>query len=73
MSIEIQNLDCNCNNCAHFIRDIEKTRRLNTNEKIVANKVHYGFCDKLNKPVAEIANILLLHTQQCFKNRRQMN
>lgn len=54
----------------HFIRDIEKTKLLNTNPHIVANKTHYGVCGKLNKPVSEIANILLLHTQECFENRR---
>lgn len=72
MSIELQNLDCNCNNCKWFIRDVEKTKLNNTNDKIVANKVHYGTCGKFNKPVAEIANILLLHTQNCFENRRSI-
>lgn len=71
MSIELQNLDCNCNNCFHFVRDMDKIKRLNTNDKIVSNKVHYGHCQKLNKEVGEIANILLLHTQNCFENRRE--
>lgn len=73
MSIELQNLDCNCNNCIHFERDIEKTKLNNNNPQLVSGKVHYGRCAKLNKDVAEIANILLLHTQDCFENRRQIN
>jgi hypothetical protein len=67
---ELQKLDCNCNNCAFFVRDIQKTKEQNRNEQIVANKVHYGLCDKLNKPVGEIANICLLHTQDCFIHRK---
>lgn len=68
--IELQKIDCNCNDCKHFERDIEKTKKLNTNDKIVACKIHYGKCVKLSKDVAEIANICLLHTQECFKHRR---
>lgn len=70
MKLTIQDIDCNCNNCVHFIRDVEKTKRLNTNPHIIACKIHYGYCDKLKKDVGEIANICLLHTQECFVNRR---
>lgn len=69
-SIELQNLDCNCNNCVYFIRDTNKTKTLNNNPQIVSNKIHYGVCVKFTKEVSAIANILLLHTQHCFKNRR---
>ncbi len=69
---ELQKIDCNCNNCGYFERDIEKTKRLNNNEQIVACKVHYGHCAKLNKSVGEIANICLLHTQQCFVHRKDL-
>ena len=67
---ELQKIDCNCNNCIHFERDIEKTKLNNNNESIVEFKIHYGFCSKLKKDVAEIANICLLHTQECFKHRK---
>lgn len=66
---ELQKIDCNCNNCKYFLRDIEKTNLLNTNNQIVACKIHYGLCSKFNKPVGEIANIALLHTQKCFVHR----
>ncbi len=65
----LQCVDCNCNNCHFFVRDTEKTKRLNNNDKIVANKIHYGFCEKIQKDVGEIANICLLHTQKCFLHR----
>jgi hypothetical protein len=67
---ELQKIDCNCNNCFHFERDIAMTARLNTNEQIIACKIHYGYCNKLKKTVGEIANICLLHTQQCFLHRK---
>jgi hypothetical protein len=66
---ELQKIDCNCNNCGFFQRDVKKTELHNNNDKIVAYKTHYGFCTSLNKDVAEIANICLLHTQKCFKHR----
>lgn len=67
---ELQLIDCNCNDCIHFERDIPKTKRLNINEKVVEFKTHYGKCKKFNKDVGEIANICLLHTQECFEHRR---
>jgi hypothetical protein len=70
MSIELQNLDCNCNNCKFFKRDIEKTKLNNNNPQIIEFKIHYGKCEKFNKEVKEVANVLLLHTQECFENRR---
>jgi len=66
---ELQKIDCNCNNCHYFDRDLIKTKQLNNNEKIIANKIHYGYCKKLNKEVAEIANICLINTQNCFIHR----
>lgn len=69
--IERQKIDCNCNDCKYFVRDIEKTKLNNTNPKVKANKIHYGKCSKFNKDVAEIANICLLHTQDCFEHRRE--
>ena len=70
---ELQKIDCNCNNCFFFIRDIEKTKKSNNNEHIIANKIHYGYCEKLKKDVCEIANICLIHTQECFLHRKKLN
>jgi len=71
-TIDRQKLDCNCNDCGFFKRDIEKTRARNNNELIVACKIHYGHCEKFNKEVGEIANICLLHTQDCFVHRKEL-
>ena len=68
--IELQKIDCNCNDCKFFVRDIEKTKAKNLNTQIKRNKIHYGFCSKLEKDVAEIGNICLLHTQECFTHRK---
>lgn len=67
---ELQKIDCNCNNCHYFIRDIALTAANNKNEHIIACKIHYGTCSKFNKSVGEIANIALLHTQGCFLHRK---
>ena len=67
---ELQKIDCNCNNCFFFDRDIEKTKKNNNNPQIVQYKIHYGYCVKFQKEVAEIANICLLHTQECFLHRK---
>ena len=69
---ELQKIDCNCNNCGYFIRNIAKTKRLNTNEHIKSFIIHYGFCEKLKKEIGEIANICLLHTQECFIHRNDL-
>lgn len=68
----LQCVDCNCNNCGYFERDIPLTNERNTNPGIVACKIHYGKCTKFNKVVGEIANIALLHTQSCFVHRKDM-
>ena len=68
---ELQKIDCNCNDCFHFARNIEKTKLKNNNPKIKQFKTHYGNCNKFNKEVAEIANLCLLHTQKCFKHRKE--
>ena len=68
--IELQKIDCNCNVCIDFVRDVEKTKQMNSNSQIITNKIHYGYCNKLKKEVGEIANICLLHTQNCFTHRR---
>lgn len=67
---ELQKIDCNCNDCFFFNRDIEKIYANNTNPQIRKNKIFYGYCVKLSKEVAEMGNIALLHTQECFSHRK---
>ena len=113
---ELQNLDCNCNNCKYMTRDTDRFKRSleqhykwaldyfngikeriiksanhwkekgNTNKYKVlmgeANKmkfqfnkkeiaINYGDCEQFEKAVSFIPNTLQLHTQECFKNRKQ--
>ena len=72
MSLELQNIDCNCNNCKHMVRDIEKYKSYNElhgYEKNAAHRVQYGQCGKFDKPVSFIPNTCQIDTQQCFENR----
>lgn len=73
MSIELQKLDCNCNDCFFFKRNKERTEKQNAHSKgkvPQAGKVHYGQCEKFNKEVFEMANVCLIYTQNCFKHRK---
>lgn len=75
--IELQKIDCNCNDCIFMKRDFERYKSfdfLYTNEiGQVTNpsyRINYGNCDKLQKPVSFIPNNFQIETQQCFKHRR---
>ncbi len=75
--IELQKIDCNCNDCKHLVRDFEKYKSfdgLYTNEKgqvtNPSHRVNYGNCLKLNKAVSFIPNNCQLETQGCFEHRR---
>lgn len=74
--VELQKIDCNCNDCKHLIRDIEKYKSFDhmyIEDGKVTNPSHrplYGKCGKLNKPIVFIANTCQLETQDCFEHRR---
>jgi hypothetical protein len=74
--IELQKIDCNCNDCKYLHRDIEKYKsfdHLYIENGKVTNPSHrplYGNCLKLNKPVSFIANTCQIETQECFEHRR---
>lgn len=76
--IELQKIDCNCNDCIFMQRDFEKFKsfdKLYTNTKgeitSPSHRINYGNCTKFNKPVSFIPNVCQLETQQCFKHRRE--
>ncbi len=126
MSVELQNIDCNCNNCKYMVRDFNKFEQskkdrdrwqlstfVNTRTKFIRDsqesimraqkekepekkkqlfkkgynllkiakamkysfnndsKINYGDCEKLNKKVSFIPDILQIETQECFKNRKE--
>lgn len=75
--IELQKIDCNCNDCKHMFRDLEKYKSsdgLYINEKgqvtSPGHRINYGNCQKLNKAVSFIPNTCQLETQDCFEHRR---
>jgi len=75
--IELQKIDCNCNDCVFMERDIDKYKsfdHLYTNDmgKIErpSHRVQYGRCLSFKKDVSFIPNVCQLHTQECFKHRR---
>ncbi len=63
--IELQKIDCNCNDCKHMQRDLSKPPK-----KEKPSPINYGDCLKFNKPVSFIPNTCQLDTQKCFTHRR---
>lgn len=76
--IELQKLDCNCNDCIFLTRDFERYKSL---DKLYTNKVgqvtnpshrmNYGVCNKFNKQVSFIPNTCQIETQLCFVHRKE--
>lgn len=76
--IELQKIDCNCNDCKYMHRDFEKYKTydaLYTNEKGQVTRpsyrINYGNCTKLNKSVSFIPNVCSIQNQKCFVHRRE--
>lgn len=72
MSVELQNIDCNCNDCKHMIRDFYK---LESHKKSyegtgLMDRLAFGICTKLEKDVSFIPGVLQLETQECFEHRK---
>lgn len=63
--IELQRIDCNCNDCKFMERDMSKPP-----EKGKAAKINYGHCDKFDNPVTFIPATCQIETQNCFAHRR---
>lgn len=75
--IELQKIDCNCNDCKFLVRDFEKYRSFdplytNTKGQVTSpsHRINYGHCQKLFKQVSFIPNICQIETQLCFQHRR---
>jgi hypothetical protein len=71
--IELQKIDCNCNDCFFMIRDFDKRTKydyLYKGSMNASHRINYGNCIKLNKEVSFIPNHCQLETQDCFKHRR---
>ena len=72
--IDLQKLDCNCNDCKHLKRDLEKLNKhkLSYSGTGLMDNLQFGFCKKLNdKPVVFSPNTCQLETQECFEHRKE--
>lgn len=75
--IELQKIDCNCNDCRFMVRDMGK---YNSFDKLYtdnsgrvtrpSHRVSYGDCEKFGKSVSFIPNTCQLDTQSCFEHRK---
>ncbi len=71
--IELQKIDCNCNDCKFMKRDFEEFHKwdeLYKGREKCSYRIHYGDCKKFDKKVSFIPNICQLETQECFIHRR---
>jgi hypothetical protein len=74
--IDLQKIDCNCNDCIFMARDFNKRKSfdvLHEGQENASHRVNYGNCSKLDKPVSFIPNTCQIETQNCFKHRRETN
>ena len=76
--IELQKIDCNCNDCKFLIRDLERYNSFNhlyTNQQghveHPSYRPQYGKCTKFNKEVSFIPNTCQVETQECFEHRKE--
>ena len=72
--VELQKIDCNCNDCKFIVRDFDKRKQFDSlyeGRKNASYRVNYGKCTKLNKDISFIPNVCQLDTQDCFKHRRE--
>jgi hypothetical protein len=75
--IELENLDCNCNTCVYMLRNLEKLRSFDKLYDTLHGghkqswRIHYGHCVFFNKEVQFTPEQCQIHTQECFRNRKQ--
>lgn len=62
--IELQKIDCNCNDCKHMIRDLKRPPK-----KGSPCPINYGHCYLFDKPVSFIPATCQIETQDCFEHR----
>lgn len=71
--IELQKIDCNCNDCAFMVRDTAKFKSfdwLHAGNEKGSERLNYGNCTKLKKPVSFIPGTCQPQTQYCFVHRK---
>jgi len=63
--IELQKIDCNCNDCIYMVRDMIRLPK-----KGIPCPINYGRCSKFDKDVSFIPATCQIETQNCFKHRK---
>lgn len=72
-SIELQEIDCNCNDFFWMERDFEKRKsfdHLHEGQINASHRINYGRCVKLHKDVSFIPNTISIENQKCFIHRK---
>ena len=64
--IELQKIDCNCNDCFFMRRNLDKRPLKN-----IPAPINYGYCTKFIKEVTFIPATCQLDTQECFLHRKE--
>jgi len=72
MSIELQRVDSNCNDCKFMIRDFAalEAHKKSYEGTGQMDRLAFGNCIKFNKPVSFIPTTCQLETQHCFVHRK---
>lgn len=65
MSIELQKIDCNCNDCKSMVRDLSRMPKRKGQES-------YGHCTKFDKPVIFWPGQCRPDNQECFVHRKDL-
>lgn len=65
--IELQKIDCNCNDCFFMKRNLTMPPR-----KGVPCPINYGYCEKFDKEVSFIPSTCQIETQNCFMHRKSI-
>lgn len=71
--LELQRIDCNCNDCFFMDRDLEKrkqTDHLYEGMKNASHRINYGNCRRRYGRVTFIPNTCQLENQNCFVHRK---
>ncbi len=70
--IELQKIDCNCNDCKFMVRDFETYKKFDHlyDGTSPSYRINYGNCQKFNKAVSFIPGVCQIDTQYCFEHRR---
>ena len=68
----LQLIDCNCNDCKFMVRDFDKLNQHKEHYEGsgLMDRMAYGNCTKLNKPVSFIPETCQIETQKCFEHRK---